>query len=192
MKSILSILTGLCFLMVNTLVFGQYDYEPSDLDPFGKPHPEAPQGIMDFQPLIGESTCQSVTRNQDGTWADSIQMLWRFKYIMNGWAVQDETLKADGRHSGSIRQFNQDSAKWYVHYYASAGPSPTLSSWEGSKNDEGNIVLYREQKAPNGMDGFYRLTFSNISNTHFDWAGEWVNTDESIVYPTWRIYCKKD
>lgn len=30
---------------------------------------------------------------------------------MNGMAVQDETLKIDKAHSGSIRQFNTDSSK---------------------------------------------------------------------------------
>ncbi|MCG2589455.1 hypothetical protein [Rhodohalobacter sulfatireducens] len=37
-----------------------------------------------------------------------------------------------------------------------------------------------------------RLTFSNISKDGFDWAGDWVNKDESILYPFWRIYCTKE
>ena len=80
---------------------------------------------------------------------------------MNGMAVQDETLKEDGKHSGSIRQYNADSVKWYVHYYSSSSATSTLSSWEGNKMENGNIVLYRDQPAPNGTPGFYRLTFSN-------------------------------
>lgn len=169
----------------------QYSSEPSVAFPYGKAHPEAPNQIKDFQPLIGQNTCRSVTRNKDGTWADTIMMDWSWKYIMDGWAVQDETLKEDGLHSGSIRQFNVDSARWYVHYYASATPIPSLSTWEGNMNMDGQIVLYREQKAPNGMEGYYRITFSDIQDDSFNWKGEWVNTDESIVYPTWQIYCSK-
>ena len=183
---------SLALLVISFTIQGQsYDYEPSSNHPFGQPHPEAPSQVSDFGPMIGLSTCKSVSRNPDGTWADTVMMDWKFKYIMNGWAVQDETLKEDGRHSGSIRQFNQDSARWYVHYYASASPIPSLSTWEGSSKNGESIVLYREQKAPNGMDGYYRITFDRFTTHGYHWAGEWVNPNESIVYPTWRIFCTK-
>ncbi|HCT53346.1 MAG TPA: hypothetical protein DF712_12910, partial [Balneola sp.] len=77
--------------------------------------------------------------------------------------------------SGSIRQFNADSSKWYVHYYASASASPALPVWEGSKVEENKIVLYRRQAAPNGTDGYYRLTFYEITDESFNWVGEWVD-----------------
>ena len=64
-------------------------------------------------------------------------------------AVQDETLKSDGKHSGSIRQYLP------------------------------------------GMEGLFRLTFYDITNNGFKWIGEWVNKDETIEYPTWKIDCKK-
>ena len=179
----------LYFLCISTTVLAQYDYEPSADHPYGLPNPEAPEQLLDFAPLIGECDCKSQTRNADQTWAEPSDMLWRFKYIMNGMGVQDETLKTDGRHSGSIRQFIADSTRWYVHYYSSGSPSPALPTWEGNKNEAGKIVLYREQKAPNGMDGSYRLTFYDIDDKGFKWIGEWVNVDESIVFPTWKIDC---
>ncbi|MEM6319788.1 MAG: hypothetical protein AAF960_19100 [Bacteroidota bacterium] len=182
----------LSFLLSSLAAQTSYDYEPSNTNPFGQPNPKAPQQIKDFAPLIGECNCDSYARNPDRTWPETpTKMLWRWKYIMNGMGVQDETLKADGIHSGSIRQFNTDSLQWYVHYYASNAVTPTLSSWSGAQKEDGTIVLYKEQKAPNGMDGFYKITFSNISNEGFDWLGEWVTPDESFVYPTWRIECKK-
>lgn len=171
------------------LIFSQYSYEPSPEHPFGLPNPKAPSELMDFAPLIGECNCKSQTRNQDQTWAEPIDMLWRFKYIMNGMAVQDETLKADEGYSGSIRQFIPDSTRWYVHYYSSRAPSTILPTWEGKKNEAGKIVLYREQKAPNGMEGYYRLSFYDIDDKGFKWIGEWVSLDETIVYPTWKIDC---
>ena len=169
---------------------GPQDYEPSKDFPYGRANPEAPDQLKDFAPLIGTCNCKSETRNKDKSWAKPIDMIWKFKYIMNGKAVQDETLKADGKHSGSIRQYSQDSARWYVHYYSSAGITAQLSAWEGNKKGE-DIVLYREQKAPNGMDGYYRITFANISNDGFNWIGEWVTRDESFSYPTWKITCIK-
>jgi len=53
------------------------------------------------------------------------------------------------------------------------------------------MVLYKEQKAPNGMAGFYKITFSEMTEDGFKWSGDWVNPDESIVYPTWKIECIK-
>ncbi|MEZ4918132.1 MAG: hypothetical protein R2792_03410 [Saprospiraceae bacterium] len=64
-------------------------------------------------------------------------MTWTFKYIMNGMAIQDETLKADNTYSGSIRQFNPETQKWNVHYYSKLRQHPALSSWEGGKKKTG-------------------------------------------------------
>lgn len=168
-----------------------YEFEPNDQYPFGQLNPEAPAQLADFEPLIGKCSCKSVSRINQNEWADTVKMTWTFKYIMNGMAVQDETLKVDGKHSGSIRQYNADSSKWYVHYYASSSAVPKLPAWEGGKKDNGDIVLYKDQQAPNEMDGFYRLTFSNISDEGYDWVGEWVNQKETIAYPTWKIFCKR-
>ena len=121
-------------------------------------------------------------------------MIWTFKYIMNGMGVQDETLKADGLHSGSIRQFHSDSLKWYVHYYSSGAVNTSpLSMWEGNLNKEKNeIILYKEQTAPNGMEGFYRITFYDMNQKGYKWKGEWVDPSEKIVYPTWKIRCVRE
>jgi len=186
-----TILVTTLFLILNQISFAQYQYDASPAFPFGRPNPEAPGQIKDYAPMIGICDCKSESRNPDQTWATPVDMAWRFKYIMNGMGVQDETLKTDGKHSGSIRQFSADSARWYVHYYSSASVATTLGTWEGNKTTEGDIVLYRESKAPNGMDGFYRLTFYEIKKEGFKWVGEWVNLDESIVYPTWKIACQK-
>lgn len=171
-------------------VFSQYNFEPSIEFPFGHPNSKAPEQIKDFQPMIGLCDCKSSKKNQDGNWTDAVDMTWKWKYIMNGMAVQDETLKADGSHAGSIRQFIADSSRWYVHWYSSMTPSAQFPVWEGNKND-GKIVLYRKQKAPNGMDGFYRLTFYDMTETGFEWIGEWIDKAETIVFPTWKISCIK-
>jgi hypothetical protein len=193
MKKCIRLLAIVLASSVSTFALGQgqYQYEPSDTHPFGLPNPAMPAEFADFAPLIGECTCKSVSRIDQNTWADTIMMTWRFKYIMNGMAIQDETLKEDGLHSGSIRQFIPDSSRWYVHYYSSGKPSTVLSAWEGNKTENGNIILYRDQPAPNGTPGGYKITFSEISDTGFNWLGEWVNKGETFSYPTWKIYCRR-
>ncbi|MEM6526453.1 MAG: hypothetical protein AAF693_21855 [Bacteroidota bacterium] len=171
--------------------FTQYDYEPSDKFPYGKLNPAAPPQTADYEALIGKSHCKSVARKPDGTWsADTVDMIWKFRYHMNGMAVLDETLKADQSHSSSIRQFHTDSARWYVTYFSTA-VSPAPGVWSGGK--EGNeIHLYRPQKAPNGMDGFYKLSFTDITDEGFNWKGQWVDPSEQMKYPTWVIFCRKE
>ena len=169
-----------------------FSYDASKKHPFGLPNPKAPKQLLDFDPLIGECECMSEIRKKDQTWKEPAPMIWRFKYIMNGMAVQDETLKPDGIHSGSIRQYDADSTSWYVHYYSNSTPLPvTLPAWKGGKTDEGKIILFRDQTAPNGMKGFYRITFYDIKENGFKWIGEWTSKDQSIAYPTWKIDCKK-
>ncbi|WP_299125371.1 DUF4440 domain-containing protein [uncultured Winogradskyella sp.] len=179
-------------LLFSVVGFSQNNYSASDTNPYGLPNPEAPEQIKDYEALIGKCNCKSVARNQDQTWADAVDMTWEWKYIMNGMAVQDETIKADGKHSGSIRQFIADSSKWYVHYYASGSPSTKLPTWEGSKTEDGKIVLYRDQKAPNGTEGWFRLTFYDISDLGYKWVGEWTDKTETTTFATWKIDCKRD
>lgn len=182
---------GLVLFFSTVFVMAQSEYEPSETNPFGLKNPAAPEQLDDLKPFIGLCDCNSQRANQDGSWGEAVKMTWKFKYIMNGMAIQDETLKDDGAHSGSIRQFNADSLKWYVHYYASSSATPKLSSWEGVKNKDGRIILYKPQKAPNGVDGFSRLTFYDISKVGYKWIGEWVDTSEKVTFPFWKIDCTR-
>ena len=186
-----SLLTATMLIVVCSYsLYGQYLYEPSPEHPYGLPHPDAPEQIKDYQPMIGKCDCTSLRRDQEGKWLEPESMTWEFKYILNGMGVQDQTLKEDGGHSGSIRQYLTDSSQWYVHYYSTTFPTTTLSTWSGGKVYN-NIILYKDQTAPNGMEGKYKITFSEISELGFNWLGEWVNLDESFKYPTWKIKCIK-
>lgn len=167
-------------------------YEPNKKNAFGKYNPKAPKQVQDYASLIGKSKCKSERRNPDRSWAKPVNMIWTWKYIMNGTAVQDMTFKEDGSHGGSLRQYNIDSLKWYVHYYATKVASPKLGTWSGNKTKDGSIVLYKDQKAPNGIEGFSRLTFYDISNKGYKWKGEWVDKSETVVFPFWKIECTKE
>lgn len=183
------IITTLLFFIAFT-TNSQNEYGASAEFPYGRLNPEAPKETGDYDPIIGTCDCKSTMRNPDGSWQETKDMKWTFKYIMNGTAVQDETIMGNGRHAGSIRQFIADSSNWYVHFYSNTSPTPTLPAWAGKKKGD-SIILYKEQKAPNGMDGYYRIAFRNISSEGFNWLGEWVDITEKIHYPTWRIACTR-
>ena len=176
-------------MLYTQMVFAQANESTSY--PYGRPIEGSPAAFLDYEPLIGTCHCKSVRRNTDGTWPDTVRMTWTFKYIMGGTAVMDETIKEDGGHSMSIRQYNADSAQWYVTYFASAVANSSPSTWKGKK--EGNdMVLYLPQKAPNGMDGYSRLTFYEIDAEGYRWKGEWVDEQETVTFPFWMIDCKRE
>lgn len=190
LKNLLTLLLVSITLGLTAQDYAQYEVNAAN--PYGLPNPKAPKEVKDFAPLIGKCNCQSINRNPDGTWAEAVDMTWTFKYIMNGMGVQDETIKADGQHSGSIRQYHADSASWYVHWYGSASPSTVLSVWEGNATaDKDKIILYRDLTAPNGTEGYFRLTFFDMSQEGYEWIGEWTDKAEKIVYPTWKISCTR-
>ncbi|MGJ8662054.1 MAG: hypothetical protein ACSHWU_00320 [Marinicella sp.] len=167
-----------------------YEYSANEAHPFGQYNPSAPAELLVFSPLIGQAHCQSVSRIDQNNWAEPVEMLWTFRYVLNGTAVQDDTLKSDHTHSGSIRQFNAESNKWHVYYYTSRAVPDELPVWTGGSQG-GDLVFWRAQKAPNGMEGFYRLTFYDISEMGYKWMGVWVDQNKTIEYPTWKIACHK-
>ena len=181
----------LIVFLIPSFLFAQFEYEVTAEQPFGKANPNAPEQIKDFDELIGNCNCKSTKRKPDGTWNEALAMKWQFKYILNGMAVQDRSLSTDGSHAGSIRQFSADSSRWYVHWFSAKTPSTSLPVWEGNRKD-GKITLYRKQNAPNGTEGYFRLTFYDIRKTGFNWVGEWVDLTETVVYPTWKIECVKE
>ena len=165
-------------------------YEATFENPFGSVHPDHAEQLIDFAALIGDCDCKSINRNSDGTWNDTLDMVWRFKYIMNGTSIQDETWKSDGGHSGSIRQYITDSSAWAVTYFSSRFPSASPGVWMGGKDGE-DIILYKDHTAPNGTAGDSWLTFYNIDESGFDWKGEWIDKTKTVVYPFWMIYCHR-
>jgi hypothetical protein len=183
----------LCFFTAS--LFAQIDvkwieYEPNPAYPYGQLNPNAPEQVADFKHMIGQSECRSLQRNPDGSWQDTTDMLWQFKYIMNGTAVQDEVWRGSELTATSIRQFHSDSAEWVVSYYSYPLVAYNPGVWHGKKNGE-EIVLTQVQKAPNGMDGYSKLTFYDINYFEFKWKGAWISEDETIEYPFWMIECKK-
>ena len=168
----------------------QIDFEPSVTNPFGLPNPDALEGVRDFHPMIGICDCRSVQRNPDGSWQDTLDMIWKFKYIMNGFAVQDEVWRENDLYAGSIRMYHPDSAQWAVTFFSYPSVAWSPKTWHGGKSDT-EIVLKAPQTAPNGMEGMSRLTFYDMTEKGFRWKGEWIKDDDSIVYPFWTIDCEK-
>lgn len=167
---------------------GGMEYDPSPANPFGLPNPAAPQQIAQFAFIIGKSDCtEERLNNATGEWQSSART-WDGHYIMNGFGIFDSGKSASSANS-NIRVYDESRGQWQVTFFAM--PSYSSSVWKGGLESE-NMVLKQPQQAPGtSLDGFSTLTFSNISNQGFEWSGEWISEDGSIVFPFWRVSCKK-
>jgi len=169
----------------------QHENDPSPANPYGRAHPDAPEQVRDFEKMMGVCDCKSVRRNPDQSWGDTLELEWRFKYILNGWGVQDETWIGNGTYATSIRQFQPDSGYWVVSYHSSGSVATQPRVWLGG-NEGKNIVLRQPQTAPGrGIPGISQLTFYGITEEGFRWKGEWIDSAGTIVYPFWMIDCRK-
>ena len=183
-----------CILFCSSFIYSQENnfgtFNPSEIFPYGLPNTQTGEQIKDFNEMIGICDCRSVRRKPDQTWQDTLNMVWKFKYILNGNAVQDETWHENGFFATSIRQFQPDSLNWIVSYYGTKFIPPSVRVWKG--NRIGNeIVLKMPPKSPGGLDGINRLTYYDISNSGFKWKGEWTDLEEKNVYPFWTIDSKR-
>jgi hypothetical protein len=191
-KRSLMIVVFLCLSL--SMAFGQSNidmqYEATKKHPFGQANPVLGDASTNWSEMIGKCNCRSLRRNPDQSWADTTDMVWEFKYVMNGTAIQDISWLPNNTYTSSIRQYHADKREWYVTFFGSAGVSNQPRTWEGIRKDD-QIVLFNDQTAPNGTEGKYKITFSEISDEEFNWNGTWVNMDESFEFLTWQIWCKK-
>jgi hypothetical protein len=163
-------------------------YEPSEQYPYGRANPDAPEELMQFNFMVGRNDCTEQRLNSaTGDWTEA-ERSWDAYYFMNGYAIRDEG-RSGSATNGNIRVYNAEAGEWVVTFFS----APVFSSgiWRGKKDGE-NIVLRQAQQAPGtDLDGYSTLTFSNISAQGFEWTGEWISEDGSVVFPFWRIQCQK-
>ena len=62
---------GILFILFTLNAFSQvslsdFKYEPNETYPFGRPNPDAPEQIKDYQHIIGLSDCKSLKREVNG------------------------------------------------------------------------------------------------------------------------------
>lgn len=187
-----SVLGGLLLLSMSLTSFAQrssgLDYEPNEQFPYGRPHPDAPAELNQFAFIIGQNDCtEERVNNATQEWVKG-ERTWDGHYFMNGHAIRDSG-RSGITTNGNIRIFDTASNAWKVTFFSS--PVYGTNSWSGGKEGE-DIVLKLPQKAPGtDFEGFSTLTFFNISETSFDWRGEWISADGSIVVPFWRVSCVK-
>lgn len=159
-------------------------YEPNAAYPFGRPNPEAPAELAQFAFFIGDFACVDERTLPDGR-SVRFATIWNGHYFLNGHAIQDQYW-APGYYTSNIRQFDEASGEWRVHFISEPGFSTGV--WAGGI-DGGDIVLTREISTPNGPVTS-RLTFYEITDDGFRWRGQTVAGDGSVT-TGWTSDCAR-
>jgi len=143
----------------------------------GRRNPAAPAETEQFGRLVGIWDVTMSIRQDDGSWPkpeDALAAEWRFHYILDGWAVQDEWISPpwgtpveEGiRQLGTnIRIYDPNEGAWDVAWISNT--QQTLSTLT-AKADGERIVM--NGMHPSGKA--QRVTFYDIRDRTFDWTLE--------------------
>lgn len=177
-----------CLLLWIPTAVADTSYEPDARHPFGRPNPSAPPELQEFSFIIGQNDCTEQRRKPGSDEWSHTERTWDGHYTMNGFAIFD-TGHSSSSANGNMRIYDPVEGVWNVTFFSS--PAYSSGVWRGTRVGN-SIVLKQAQKARGtDMDGWSRLTFSDITTTGFKWVGEWVSLDEKVVYPFWRISCAR-
>lgn len=163
-------------------------FDPSAAHPFGRPNPQAPAQLQQFDFLIGHNECsEERLNNATGEWIEG-ERSWDAHYFLNGFGILDFGTSG-GSTNGNVRIFDTATEQWHVSFFST--PVYGSGTWSGGLIED-RIELERPQQAPGTtLDGINRLTFYDISVGGFKWRGEWRSLDGANVFPFWRITCHK-
>ncbi len=163
------------------------DFEPTPAYPFGRPNPNAPAEIAQFEFMIGECDCVDEIRNPDGSWRRTAAV-WNAKYFLNGHAIQD-LYWSDSFATSNIRIFDPDRGRWFVNFFSMPSPNVSPRQWVGKQEREGDdtrMVMWAG--SADGKNGS-RLTFFDIRDEGFRWKSEVLV--EGVATVGWKSDCRR-
>ena len=154
------------------------DYNKEELA-FGKLNTNAPKETLQYGQLIGEWDIIFFRKVNDSTWSES-RANWIFKYILDGYAVQDYWINFSDKkqfpesrdlHGTNIRIYNPKLESWQCVWIEN-GTNTIDGIWKSYKNDKDEIILQDN-------DDSWIITFYNITEESFDWKWDFIREDGS-------------
>jgi len=144
---------------------------------WGTANKEAPDEVKQYGQLAGLWAIKTKNMDRAGKWSDGKPAFWVFKYILDGFAVQDLYLqdKGDGTDVKitQIRQFDLKIKKWTVAWINTV--STKNGSFISHKEDDAMIMIDAKQLE----DPKYRVVFKNMSAETFVWEYQIVSSGSS-------------
>jgi len=146
----------------------------------GQINPDAPPETAQFGRLAGIWDVDMAIRQDDGSWpkpGEGLKAEWRFRYILDGWAVQDDWIappsevpveKGPRQLGTNIRIYDPAAGKWRIAWISNT--QKTLSTLEAVAEGEQAERMVLTGKHPSGHT--QRVTFFDIGEDHFEWTLE--------------------
>jgi hypothetical protein len=165
-------------------------YEPDASHPFGRPNPEAPPELMQFDFMVGEFLCVDRTLQRDGSWNER-RTVWTARYFMNGYAIQDIHWKP-GVTATNLRFLDAATGKWQVSWFQ-IPPYKTAAVFEGAQEGEGSggaMVMRGQPTTQEDKTVQTILTFYDIQPDSYEWKAEQhIDGHPQSFGPFWEISC---
>lgn len=169
---------------------------PADLVSAG-PHPDAPEGIMEYGQLVGSWQCKGFRLQPDGSWKEAEGVnTWTWYFVLDGRAVQDvwkPRANTEGQvfQGTNLRTYDAETGIWNVAWTISS--SARIETFISSYRD--GVIHISAQRAANGVFPAHmmHIPFYNISGQHFDWKYETsALTDGKNWSEISRLSCDRD
>ncbi len=162
-------------------------YEPNPAYPFGRPNPDAPPELAQFDFMIGEFDCIDEIRSPDGKWNRTVA-IWNASYFLNGHGIQDQYW-CDTFATSNIRIFDPERGKWFVNFVMMPSQRVGAGQHIGSQVEtEDGPTMVMWAGAPDRKNGS-RLTFYDITDNGFEWVAESIRNGQAT--PTWKSSCRR-
>lgn len=157
---------------------------------YGSPNPQAPPELSQFAFIIGEWQCDARVKVEDGAW-QRYQARWIGRYILDGYVIADEYRMTNQTgeqivHGMNFRSYNVEKKAWVMRWLNSTGFWLELGPEElGGVRVTPDTITFNliDTFTPNAIS---RVTFSNISESHFTWSSE-VSSDQGKTWDEFMV-----
>jgi hypothetical protein len=144
---------------------------------YGEPNPGAPLELSQFAFIIGSWSCDARVIGEDGGW-QAFNATWVGRYILDGFVIADEYRMTDQTgelivHGMNFRSYSVEKKTWMMRWLNARG-----SFWlELGPEQLGGVRVTNETITFDFIDtlapdAITRVTFSNITDSHFTWSAE--------------------
>ena len=158
---------------------------------YGSPNSKAPSELAQFAFIIGEWRCDARLKVEDGTW-QPYQASWVGRYILDGHVIADEYRMTNQKGElivlgMNFRSYSVDKKTWIMKWLSATG-----SFWlELGPETLGGVRVSPKTITFNYVDTFApdaltRVTFSNISESHFTWSSE-TSVDQGKTWTEFMV-----
>lgn len=159
--------------MLRTFYEAFKDFASADAShPWDQRHANAPEAVEQFGQLAGLWLVENVSMNRQGVWSAPDTAYWAFKYILDGYGVQDlYFIKRAGVSGGltQIRVYYPEHDQWAIKYVSYNGDGITQDGEFVAHEENGAMVMNELEQ----REGANRITFFDMKPDAFQWKTEY-------------------